>query len=174
MEKRQSNHIPKGFWWGILSPAQICCLLFDGKRAAHFALQWRWPSFGPTRNHTFARSQKLFIGKLSAIHIVCVDVVGQFYCYSGNCTRSHGKREFILSENQIANCKLQMNRTHFVSFRLISSHFVQVLLVTTLLSLVTMFDTVRNNSPNALELKCIEVFMPLHICHHCTSSPFIK
>lgn len=33
-----------------------------------------------------------------------------------------------------------------------------VLLVTTLLSLVTMFDTVRNNSPNALELKCIEVF----------------
>lgn len=33
----------------------------------------------------------------------------------------------------------------------------QVLLVTTLLSLVTMFDTVRNNSPNALELKCIEV-----------------
>lgn len=35
--------------------------------------------------------------------------------------------------------------------------FIQVLLVTTLLSLVTMFDTVRNNSPNALELKCIEV-----------------
>ncbi|PSN30364.1 hypothetical protein C0J52_25959 [Blattella germanica] len=32
-----------------------------------------------------------------------------------------------------------------------------VLLVTTLLSLVTMFDTVRNNSPSALELKCIEV-----------------
>lgn len=32
-----------------------------------------------------------------------------------------------------------------------------VLLVTTLLSLVTMFDTVRNNSPDALELKCIEV-----------------
>lgn len=32
-----------------------------------------------------------------------------------------------------------------------------VLLVTTLLSLVTMFDTVRNNSPNALELKCLEV-----------------
>ncbi|XP_065215872.1 glycine receptor subunit alpha-2-like isoform X2 [Planococcus citri] len=34
-----------------------------------------------------------------------------------------------------------------------------VLLVTTLLSLVTMFDTVRNNSPNALELKCIEVWI---------------
>ncbi|KAK3930956.1 Gamma-aminobutyric acid receptor subunit beta [Frankliniella fusca] len=34
-----------------------------------------------------------------------------------------------------------------------------VLLVTTLLSLVTMFDTVRNNSPNALELKCIEVWL---------------
>lgn len=34
---------------------------------------------------------------------------------------------------------------------------VKVLLVTTLLSLVTMFDTVRNNSPDALELKCIEV-----------------
>lgn len=33
----------------------------------------------------------------------------------------------------------------------------KVLLVTTLLSLVTMFDTVRNNSPDALELKCIEV-----------------
>lgn len=32
-----------------------------------------------------------------------------------------------------------------------------VLLVTTLLSLVTMFDTVRNNSPDALELKSIEV-----------------
>lgn len=32
-----------------------------------------------------------------------------------------------------------------------------VLLVTTLLSLVTMFDTVSNNSPDALELKCIEV-----------------
>jgi hypothetical protein len=31
------------------------------------------------------------------------------------------------------------------------------LLVTTLLSLVTMFDTVRNNSPDALELKSIEV-----------------
>ncbi|XP_059614205.1 glycine receptor subunit alpha-2-like [Phlebotomus argentipes] len=34
-----------------------------------------------------------------------------------------------------------------------------VLLVTTLLSLVTMFDTVRNNSPDALELKCIEVWL---------------
>lgn len=34
-----------------------------------------------------------------------------------------------------------------------------VLLVTTLLSLVTMFDTVRNNSPDALELKCIEVLL---------------
>ncbi|XP_075218211.1 glycine receptor subunit alpha-2-like [Lycorma delicatula] len=34
-----------------------------------------------------------------------------------------------------------------------------VLLVTTLLSLVTMFDTVRNNSPSALELKCIEVWI---------------
>ncbi|KAL1140611.1 hypothetical protein AAG570_000541, partial [Ranatra chinensis] len=34
-----------------------------------------------------------------------------------------------------------------------------VLLVTTLLSLVTMFDTIRNNSPNALELKCIEVWL---------------
>ncbi|KAK6625241.1 hypothetical protein RUM43_005535 [Polyplax serrata] len=34
-----------------------------------------------------------------------------------------------------------------------------VLLVTTLLSLVTMFDTIRNNSPNALELKCIEVWI---------------
>ncbi|XP_049789238.1 glycine receptor subunit alpha-4-like [Schistocerca nitens] len=34
-----------------------------------------------------------------------------------------------------------------------------VLLVTTLLSLVTMFDTVRNNSPPALELKCIEVWL---------------
>lgn len=32
-----------------------------------------------------------------------------------------------------------------------------MLLVTTLLSLVTMFDTVRNNSPDALELKSIEV-----------------
>lgn len=32
-----------------------------------------------------------------------------------------------------------------------------VLLVTTLLSLITMFDTVRNNSPDALELKCLEV-----------------
>lgn len=38
-----------------------------------------------------------------------------------------------------------------------------VLLVTTLLSLVTMFDTVRNNSPDALELKCIEVkTLPSH------------
>jgi hypothetical protein len=35
-----------------------------------------------------------------------------------------------------------------------------VLLVTTLLSLVTMFDTVRNNSPDALELKSIEVRRP--------------
>uniref|UniRef100_A0A1B6E4Y7 Neurotransmitter-gated ion-channel ligand-binding domain-containing protein n=1 Tax=Clastoptera arizonana TaxID=38151 RepID=A0A1B6E4Y7_9HEMI len=34
-----------------------------------------------------------------------------------------------------------------------------VLLVTTLLSLVTMFDTVRNNSPSSLELKCIEVWL---------------
>ncbi|XP_037926157.1 glycine receptor subunit alpha-4-like isoform X2 [Hermetia illucens] len=34
-----------------------------------------------------------------------------------------------------------------------------VLLVTTLLSLITMFDTVRNNSPDALELKCIEVWL---------------
>ncbi|KAJ9595151.1 hypothetical protein L9F63_013559, partial [Diploptera punctata] len=35
-----------------------------------------------------------------------------------------------------------------------------VLLVTTLLSLVTMFDTVRiDNSPSALELKCIEVWL---------------
>ncbi|CRL03247.1 CLUMA_CG016439, isoform A [Clunio marinus] len=34
-----------------------------------------------------------------------------------------------------------------------------VLLVTTLLSLVTMFDGVRNNSPDALELKCIEVWL---------------
>ncbi|XP_025207706.1 glycine receptor subunit alpha-3-like isoform X3 [Melanaphis sacchari] len=34
-----------------------------------------------------------------------------------------------------------------------------VLLVTTLLSLVTMFDTIRNNSPSALELKCIEVWL---------------
>ncbi|XP_041976829.1 gamma-aminobutyric acid receptor subunit delta-like isoform X3 [Aricia agestis] len=35
-----------------------------------------------------------------------------------------------------------------------------VLLVTTLLSLVTMFDTVRyTNSPDALELKCIEVWL---------------
>ncbi|XKL61113.1 hypothetical protein PGB90_008170 [Kerria lacca] len=34
-----------------------------------------------------------------------------------------------------------------------------VLLVTTLLSLITMFDTVRNNSPNALELKGIEVWI---------------
>lgn len=34
-----------------------------------------------------------------------------------------------------------------------------VLLVTTLLSLVTMFDTVRNNSPNSLELKAIEVWI---------------
>lgn len=43
---------------------------------------------------------------------------------------------------------------------------VKVLLVTTLLSLVTMFDTVRNNSPDALELKCIEVnvlFHPLNL-----------
>lgn len=42
---------------------------------------------------------------------------------------------------------------------------VKVLLVTTLLSLVTMFDTVRNNSPDALELKCIEVnvfYQPLN------------
>lgn len=31
--------------------------------------------------------------------------------------------------------------------------------MTTLLSLVTMFDTVRNNSPDALELKCIEVWL---------------
>ena len=36
-----------------------------------------------------------------------------------------------------------------------------VLLVTTLLSLVTMFDTVRNNSPDALELKSIEVCLKL-------------
>ncbi|XP_013195946.1 glycine receptor subunit alpha-2 isoform X1 [Amyelois transitella] len=34
-----------------------------------------------------------------------------------------------------------------------------VLLVTTLLSLVTMFDTVSTNSPDALELKCIEVWL---------------
>lgn len=34
-----------------------------------------------------------------------------------------------------------------------------VLLVTTLLSLLTMFDTVRANSPDALELKCIEVWL---------------
>nr|XP_034840093.1 glycine receptor subunit alpha-4-like isoform X2 [Maniola hyperantus] len=34
-----------------------------------------------------------------------------------------------------------------------------VLLVTTLLSLVTMFDTVSSNSPDALELKCIEVWL---------------
>ncbi|XP_050094626.1 glycine receptor subunit alpha-1-like [Anopheles aquasalis] len=34
-----------------------------------------------------------------------------------------------------------------------------VLLVTTLLSLITMFDTVRNNSPDALELKCLEVWL---------------
>lgn len=33
----------------------------------------------------------------------------------------------------------------------------KVLLVTVLLSLVTMFDTIRNNSPEALELKSIEV-----------------
>lgn len=39
---------------------------------------------------------------------------------------------------------------------------VKVLLVTTLLSLVTMFDTVRNNSPDALELKCIEVNLFYH------------
>lgn len=38
-----------------------------------------------------------------------------------------------------------------------------VLLVTTLLSLVTMFDTVRNNSPDALELKCIEVNNPFEM-----------
>lgn len=37
-----------------------------------------------------------------------------------------------------------------------------VLLVTTLLSLVTMFDTVSNNSPDALELKCIEVGSNVH------------
>lgn len=36
---------------------------------------------------------------------------------------------------------------------------LKVLLVTTLLTLVTMFNTVRNNSPDALELKCIEVFI---------------
>lgn len=40
---------------------------------------------------------------------------------------------------------------------MLSINYVKVLLVTTLLSLVTMFDTVRNNSPDALELKCIEV-----------------
>uniref|UniRef100_A0A336NB18 CSON012631 protein n=1 Tax=Culicoides sonorensis TaxID=179676 RepID=A0A336NB18_CULSO len=34
-----------------------------------------------------------------------------------------------------------------------------VLLVTVLLSLVTMFDTIRNNSPEALELKSIEVWL---------------
>ncbi|XP_050668032.1 glycine receptor subunit alpha-4-like isoform X2 [Leptidea sinapis] len=34
-----------------------------------------------------------------------------------------------------------------------------VLLVTTLLSLITMFDTVSSNSPDALELKCIEVWL---------------
>ncbi|XP_037044124.1 glycine receptor subunit alpha-4-like isoform X2 [Bradysia coprophila] len=34
-----------------------------------------------------------------------------------------------------------------------------VLLVTTLLTLVTMFNTVRNNSPDSLELKCIEVWL---------------
>ncbi|GBP85291.1 Glycine receptor subunit beta-type 4 [Eumeta japonica] len=34
-----------------------------------------------------------------------------------------------------------------------------VLLVTTLLSLITMFDTVSTNSPDALELKCIEVWL---------------
>lgn len=45
---------------------------------------------------------------------------------------------------------------------------VKVLLVTTLLSLVTMFDTVRNNSPDALELKCIEVnvfYHPFKLLH---------
>lgn len=40
---------------------------------------------------------------------------------------------------------------------MIDTNAIQVLLVTTLLSLVTMFDTVRNNSPDALELKCLEV-----------------
>lgn len=40
---------------------------------------------------------------------------------------------------------------------------LKVLLVTTLLTLVTMFNTVRNNSPDALELKCIEVFMKQRI-----------
>lgn len=40
-----------------------------------------------------------------------------------------------------------------------------VLLVTTLLSLITMFDTVRNNSPDALELKCIEVHKHNFLLH---------
>jgi hypothetical protein len=47
------------------------------------------------------------------------------------------------NESLIANIKFSTGR--------------MVLLVTTLLSLVTMFDTVRNNSPDALELKSIEV-----------------
>lgn len=54
-----------------------------------------------------------------------------------------------------------------------------VLLVTTLLSLVTMFDTVRNNSPDALELKSIEVsgemnFMSPSIIFYDLSHPLLK
>lgn len=51
-----------------------------------------------------------------------------------------------------------------------------VLLVTTLLSLVTMFDTVSNNSPDALELKCIEVGVAAKclVVAHLASFRFIR
>uniref|UniRef100_A0A8W7P6X4 Neurotransmitter-gated ion-channel transmembrane domain-containing protein n=1 Tax=Anopheles coluzzii TaxID=1518534 RepID=A0A8W7P6X4_ANOCL len=55
--------------------------------------------------------------------------------------------DFVLYPLDVQRCPVD-----FSSWRM-------VLLVTTLLSLITMFDTVRNNSPDALELKCLEVWL---------------
>ncbi|XP_072943366.1 glycine receptor subunit alpha-4-like isoform X3 [Epargyreus clarus] len=104
--------------------------------------------------------------------------VVQFVTDKSNHIRNFGE-EFVSGEHSAARLQIKLSRelrSYLLESYLPSSLFViiswgsfcvipeivpgrMVLLVTTLLSLVTMFDTVSTNSPDALELKCIEVWL---------------
>lgn len=145
MEEGESNNIPKRFRRRLLSFAKVCGVVFHRTRTNYHLLWWRGPLQCPAADNVIAWTQKLFAGTLSSIHFVRFDVMGQFRCYTGGGTRSNGKQLKQSEYVMLSNCVI------------IIFDKPKVLLVTTLLTLVTMFITARNNSPDALEMKCIEV-----------------
>ncbi|KAJ8725761.1 hypothetical protein PYW08_003944 [Mythimna loreyi] len=153
----------------VLYPLDVqnCAIDFSSYKYTTQDVRFEWREVAPW----------LGIGPIGSEHL------NQFrlpkYVVSFVTDKSNHIRNFGEGEHSAARLQIKLSRelrSYLLESYLPSSLFViiswgsfcvipeivpgrMVLLVTTLLSLVTMFDTVSTNSPDALELKCIEVWL---------------